>query len=136
MAMRGLARLGVTAAMLGLALLPSWSAAGDTPGGLLSQKPPRSPGEASIAAPPSSIGLSLSLPYKVIAGTATNAVPAEFSGQDRRPICTRLDERAQKAAKDKVGGNLGKWLGKVAKSAAHLVPQKDRKSTRLNSSHV
>jgi hypothetical protein len=122
----------LAAACLALALLPGASVAADTAGAALSLKPPRSPGQASIAASPSSIGLSLSLPYTVIAGAATNAVPAEFSGRDRRPICSKLDERAQKAAREKVGGDLGKWLGKVARKAVHLLPQNDKGESCLD----
>src|SRR5882724_10105394 len=122
----------LAAACLALALLPGGSVAADTAGAALSQKPPRSPGPASIAASPSSIGLSLSLPYTVIAGAATNAVPGEFSGRDRRPICTKLDERAQKAAREKVGGDLGKWLGKVARKVVHLLPQNEKGESCLD----
>ena len=112
----------LAASWLALALLPGGSMADEPAGDALSQKPPRSPGEASLVTSPSSIGLGLTLPYGVIAGAATNAIPVTYNGEDQRPVCADLE----KVAKDKVGGTLGKWLGKVAKSASRLAPQNDQ----------
>lgn len=112
----------LAASWLTLALLPAGSMADEAVGDSLSQKPPRSPGEASLATSPSSIGLGLTLPYGVIARAATNAIPTTYNGEDQRPVCANLE----KAAKDKVGGGLGKWLGKVAKSASRLAPHDDQ----------
>jgi hypothetical protein len=131
MRLHSLLRAAVIASGLALALPTAGTFADDATGGVLSQKPPRSAGEPAIAATPSAIGLALSVPYKVIAGVATSAIPADYSGQDRRPICANLDETAQKAARDKVGGDLGKWLGKAAKSLAHLAPANRQGETCL-----
>jgi hypothetical protein len=112
----------LAACWLALALLPAGGMADEPAGDGLSHKPPRSPGETSLATSPSTIGLGLTLPYGVIAGAATNAIPVTYDGEDQRPACANLE----KVAKDKVGGNLGKWLGKVAKSASRLAPHNDQ----------
>jgi hypothetical protein len=87
----------------------------------LTERPPRSAKQAPLPTVPSSIQISGFIPYKSLAEALTNELPQTFNHQGRQNVCVDINESVQKSVEETVGGDVGKFLGGVARVVTTVV---------------
>ena len=87
----------------------------------LTEKPARSGSATTIPPTVSSVQASIVIPYATIADVVTRLMPADISDQGRQNVCVDLNETVQKSVENAVGGDVGKFLGAVARVVTTVV---------------
>lgn len=87
----------------------------------LSTKPPHSASAQSLPRTPSSVQVTATFPVKAITDAINKAVPASFRVAGRQKVCAKLTEAIKQTIQKKVGGDVGKFLGKAVKFVTEVV---------------
>jgi hypothetical protein len=87
----------------------------------LTEKPARSGAATALPATLSSIQANIVVPYTTIADAVTRLMPADFSDQGRQNVCVDLNETVQKSVENAIGGDVGKFIGGIARVITTVV---------------
>lgn len=87
----------------------------------LSEKPPEQANAALPTKAQSLITLNALFPYGMISKAFTDALPASTVLNGRQHICVDVTEQVQQSVQRAVGGDVGKFLGQVAKIVTDIV---------------
>ena len=69
----------------------------------------------------SSIGASAEITYQALTDALNSAVPKTFDANGRQQVCADLTEAVQQTIQKKIGGDVGKLIGKVARFVTQVV---------------
>jgi Domain of unknown function (DUF4403) len=87
----------------------------------LSEKPLRFANNSPLPSTPSTVAVSVNIPYARIGDEITKALPAQFADNGRQNVCVDLNEEVQKSVQSTIGGDVGKFLAKAARLVTTIV---------------
>ena len=87
----------------------------------LSEKPPLLPSAAFPTKAQSNITLNALFPYQTISKALTDALPASTPISGRQHICMDVERQVQQTIEERIGGDVGKIFGGVAKFITKVV---------------
>ncbi len=89
----------------------------------LSAKPPRTSGQQAPRRQPtpSSIGASAFITYQTLTEALSSALPTNFDASGRQSVCADLNEVVQQSVTQRIGGDVGRFVGQVAKYVTKIV---------------
>jgi hypothetical protein len=67
------------------------------------------------------ITLNALFPYKMLSQALTTALPAEIPLQGRERVCMNVERQVQKTVEERIGGDVGKFIGGVARIITKVV---------------
>jgi hypothetical protein len=83
----------------------------------VSAKPPLSASTQPLLLNSSSIGASAVISYQALTDGLSSALPRTFDASGRQKVCADLSEAVQQTIQKKIGGNVGKFVGRAARRA-------------------
>ena len=87
----------------------------------ISVKPPRSATSQAQPPSPSSIGASAILTYQALSDALSSAMPKTFDASGRQQVCADLNEQVEQTVHKLIGGDVGRFVGRVAKVVTQVV---------------
>ena len=87
----------------------------------ISTKPPASAQNRLSTPATSSIGLKAAVSYQALSESLSSAIPQTFDASGRQKVCADLNEAVQHTVQKKIGGDVGKMLGHIAKIVTQVV---------------
>jgi hypothetical protein len=88
---------------------------------ILSEKPPRSATSPEIPIASSSVAATATIAYSALTDALNKEVPATFNADGRQQVCADLNEAVRQTVQKKVGGDVGKIVGKAAKVVTQVI---------------
>lgn len=89
--------------------------------GDISAKPQRSPGTEILVPSESTLVLKASVQYSALEEYLSKSFPARFEVDGREKVCGSLTESVQREVSRTVGGDVGRFLGEVARVVTDIV---------------
>lgn len=110
--------IAATLASAALALLAS---CGKTSYSDLAEKPQRAAAPPPPVKEESLITLNALFPYETITKALTTALPAAIPIEGRQHVCLNVEVQVQKTVEEKIGGDVGKFIGGVVRVITKVV---------------
>jgi hypothetical protein len=87
----------------------------------ISQKPAQSVSSQPVSPNASSIGASAVISYQALTDALSSALPMTFDASGRQKVCGDLTEPVQQTIQKRIGGDVGKFLGRVARFVTQVI---------------
>lgn len=114
-------KIGVSLAFLSGILLGIYALSAAVFEHEISEKPPLSASVQPLPSNSSSIGVSAVISYQALSDALSSALPTTFAASGRQKVCADLTEAVQQTIQKKIGGDVGKALGTVARFVTQVV---------------
>jgi len=87
----------------------------------LAERPEEKASPATPAKEESLITLNALFPYEILTRALTTALPSDIPIQGRQRVCVDVEVQVQKTVEEKIGGDVGKLIGAVARIITKVI---------------